>query len=400
MRILLINQYAGSPKLGMEFRPHWMAREWLAQGHQVRIVAGDQSHLRAVPLEAGRYDVEGVDYTVLRTTKYEGNSPARLANLLSFHAQLFRNKKRLAAWNPDVVIASSTNTMDVRPAVAIARRAGARFVYEVHDLWPLTPQLLGGMSTRHPMIMVMQREENYGYRNANHVVSLLPNTENYMRSHGLRPGRWTYVPNGVAAIGAELPAPTDYVEAIAELREKYPTILGYAGTHGLANDLPALLDQAGHCAKLGLAFVFVGAGPDRPQLIEKYAGEPNLLFLPRIERDRVRAVMQLWDAGYVGGRPSPLYEHGISPNKVSEYMAAGIPIVENVGAAKSPTQAADCGWVCNPTDRMDLRRALDDLATCSAARRLELGSSGQKFAQANLIHEVLADRMIAAMSRS
>ena len=34
MNILLINHYAGSPELGMEFRPYYMAKEWVKAGHQ------------------------------------------------------------------------------------------------------------------------------------------------------------------------------------------------------------------------------------------------------------------------------------------------------------------------------------------------------------------------------
>ena len=37
---------AGSPRDGMEFRPHALAREWQAEGHDVLIVAGSPSHVR------------------------------------------------------------------------------------------------------------------------------------------------------------------------------------------------------------------------------------------------------------------------------------------------------------------------------------------------------------------
>ena len=47
MNILYIDHYAGSPDMGMEFRPYYLAREWIKMGHQVTIVAGDYSHLRS-----------------------------------------------------------------------------------------------------------------------------------------------------------------------------------------------------------------------------------------------------------------------------------------------------------------------------------------------------------------
>ena len=47
MNILLINHYAGSPALGMEYRPYYLAREWVRAGHRVQIVAADFSHVRS-----------------------------------------------------------------------------------------------------------------------------------------------------------------------------------------------------------------------------------------------------------------------------------------------------------------------------------------------------------------
>ena len=38
MNILLINHYAGSSYYGMEFRPYYMARKWVKQGHNVTIL--------------------------------------------------------------------------------------------------------------------------------------------------------------------------------------------------------------------------------------------------------------------------------------------------------------------------------------------------------------------------
>ena len=39
MNILYINHYAGSPRMGMEFRPYYFAREWVKMGHDVTMIA-------------------------------------------------------------------------------------------------------------------------------------------------------------------------------------------------------------------------------------------------------------------------------------------------------------------------------------------------------------------------
>ena len=55
MNILLINHYAGSPSLGMEFRPYYMAREWLKMEHQTATVELAADHFGFNRDYFGRY---------------------------------------------------------------------------------------------------------------------------------------------------------------------------------------------------------------------------------------------------------------------------------------------------------------------------------------------------------
>jgi hypothetical protein len=77
MRLLLVNHYAGSPRHGMEFRPYYLAREWVRAGHEVTIVAASYSHVRAVqPEVAGEPReelIDGIRYRWLPTPHYAGN---------------------------------------------------------------------------------------------------------------------------------------------------------------------------------------------------------------------------------------------------------------------------------------------------------------------------------------
>lgn len=47
VNILYINHYAGGPQWGMEYRPYYLAREWVRSGHQVTLVGASHSHIRA-----------------------------------------------------------------------------------------------------------------------------------------------------------------------------------------------------------------------------------------------------------------------------------------------------------------------------------------------------------------
>lgn len=202
MNILLINHHAGSPRHGMEYRPYYLAREWLRRGHRVTVVAATASHVRtaapAVARSGESEDIDGIRYVWVRTPPYDGNGARRAVNMFAFVAGLYR----LGGWlaqevEPHVVIASSTYPLDSLRACRIARRCGARLVHEVHDLWPLTPMELGGMSRWHPFIAVMQWAEHHAYRHADRVVSMLPCAEPYMRERRLAEGKSVHVPNGI-----------------------------------------------------------------------------------------------------------------------------------------------------------------------------------------------------------
>jgi hypothetical protein len=61
LNIVYINHYAGSPAYGMEYRCHYLAREWVRSGHRVTIVAAAHSHVRSrQPAIDGRFTLQGV----------------------------------------------------------------------------------------------------------------------------------------------------------------------------------------------------------------------------------------------------------------------------------------------------------------------------------------------------
>ena len=113
MNILLINHYAGSPRDGMEYRPYYLAREWVRAGHRVQIVAAAYSHVRsrqpAMPDSGGGRDetIDGIAYRWLPAPAYAGNGVGRVKNIWAFLSRLWRESKALVqAFQPDVVIAS------------------------------------------------------------------------------------------------------------------------------------------------------------------------------------------------------------------------------------------------------------------------------------------------------
>lgn len=78
MKILLINHYAGSDLMGMEFRPYYFAREWIAAGHKVTVLGASFSHLRRrqpdVRSDLGVTEEGGVRFRWIRSNRYAGTA--------------------------------------------------------------------------------------------------------------------------------------------------------------------------------------------------------------------------------------------------------------------------------------------------------------------------------------
>ena len=409
MNILYLNHYAGTPALGMEYRPYYLAREWVRAGHRVQIVAADFSHVRARQPQAGDELIDGIAYRWLTTPRYQGNGLGRVWNIWRFLSQVWRQSRALVEqFKPDAVIASSTYPMDIWVARRIARMANAKLVFEVHDLWPLSPIELSGLSPRHPFIRLCQAAETAAYRDADVVVSMLPKVHDYMASRGLDLRKLHIVPNGISldewpqsGQGTLPPLREDVASAITAQRAVGRTVVAFAGSMGLPNALDVLLDAAVLLRFEPIAIVMVGDGHERERLAQciAVAGLQNVVMLPPLPKAQIPSLLALIDIAYIGWQRVPIYRFGIAPNKLMDYMMAGCAVLHSVEAGNDPVAESGCGLTVAPESPNAVADGLRQLAALPADQRRAMGERGRAFVLANHTYPVLAQRFIEAMQR-
>jgi glycosyltransferase involved in cell wall biosynthesis len=410
LNILLINHYAGSPIHGMEYRPYYFAKEWVRKGHNVTVVAASYSHLRQInPQCSGIVFVQvidGIRYVWFRTPGYAGNGLGRVANIAIFILQLVAHLRWLVKFcECGAVIASSTYTLDVLGAQWIASLAHARLIYEVHDLWPLSPIELGGMSPRHPFIRVVQWAEDFAYKNVNHVVSMLPLTEAHMLAHGMSPGKFHYVPNGVD-VGecpeSETALPAQHQEVLSKLKLEGRFIVGYAGAHGVANALESVISAAGLLVDSPVVFVFVGHGPEKSKL-QRLAAElspANIVFLPSVPKAAIASLFSSMDCLIISLQRKSLFRFGMSPNKLMDYMMAGVPVINAVDAGNDMVKESGCGLSVPAEDPASIAEAARRMMEMTVAQRSEMGARGRTYVALKHDRKKLAAEFLAIMLRS
>ena len=410
MNLLLVNHYAGAPQLGMEFRPFYMAREWVRAGHRVCIVAASYSHVRVrqpEPAERGREQtIDGVDYRWLPTPPYSGNGVARARNIAHFLARVWREGPRLARdFRPDAVIASSTYPMDIWVARRIARLCNpkpAKLIYEIHDLWPLSPIELSGMSPRHPFARLCQKAEDDAYRCADAVVSMLPNVHEHVAAHGLNPSRLKIVPNGIDPdewAAPPLPLREDVAACVRAARENGRLVVGYAGSMGLPNALDTLLDAAQLLSGDPIAIVMVGDGHERARLARRVEQETiaNVTLLPPIPKAQVPSFLAALDVAYIGWQRVPIYRFGIAPNKLLDYMMAACAVLHSVQAGNDPVAESGCGLTVAPESPAAVADGLRRMAELTPQQRRAMGERGRLHALAHHSYPQLARRFLEVL---
>lgn len=408
MKILLINHYAGSINHGMEFRPYYMSREWVKMGHDVTIVAASFSHLRQknIDMEEPIKEeyIDGIRYVWLKTPAYHGNGIGRIKNMLSFLRKLYKFEKVINKdLDPDVVIASSTYPLDSYPANWIAKKHKAKFVFELHDLWPMSPMVIGNMSKWHPFIMVMQKAEDYWCRNADLVVSLLPDAYKHLVTRGMSMDKYVVIPNGISPEewGDEKEdIPEEHRLFIDRLKSEDKFIVAYLGGLVESNNLLALVDVAEKMRdNETIHILLVGKGPEKVRIENRIEekGLSNITLLPFVPKKSVPAFLKRMDLLIRIASASKLEEFGASPNKIFDYMMSSKPVLWNYSSEKNLVSDAQCGFTIKDFTVNKLTEKLLEISKMGKKELQMLGKNGHEYVMNNFTYSKMAEKFINSL---
>jgi len=385
----------------MEHRPYHLGSQWVKLGHNVTIIAASYSHARSsqpkcTALINIEY-IEGIRYIWLKTPKYRGNDLKRVLNMFSFAWQLYFSTIPLEKL--ELVIDSSTYPLTIYGANRIAKKYGAKLIFEVHDLWPLSPIELGGYPRWHPFIILMQWAENYAYRKAHRVVSLLPKAKEHMVSHGMSPEKFVYIPNGVDVSGWLLSnqMPEEHTQFLENLKQNGKFIICYAGAHGIANALQNIIKAAKLLKEYDkIHFLLVGQGPEKENLKLLASTEDllNISFLPPVPKSSIPKLLSLMDAVYIGLKHEPLFRFGISPNKLMDYMMASKPVIYAIDAGNNLVADRGCGISVAPEDPRAIADAVLHLFEMSREDRDAMGRKGSEYVKSHHDYAMLANEFL------
>jgi glycosyltransferase involved in cell wall biosynthesis len=385
--VLLLSQYF-PPEVGAtQSRMQSFAEYLHERGHNVTVIAEFPNHpFGVVPARYRRHlvdDDRSNGYRVLRVwakASEEKTQRTRLAFYLSYSA--LATAMAPLTGRADVVFATSPPLFTALAGAALARLKRAPFVLDVRDLWPAAAEALNQISATGAMRRSAETAEHWLYRNAAAVVAVTRSFCTHIDAIRDKPPTTSLIPNGTLEMFFDA-APDEAVRTRLGARNG-DFLITFAGTHGIAQALPSVLEAAG-LVEGRVVFAFVGEGPMKAALVEQAEQFrlDNVHFHPQVPMIESPALLASSDALLVPLSAHPTFESFV-PSKLIDYMAVGRPVVLSAaGEARALLERAGGGIAVPPENPSSLAKALGELAADGETAR-QMGERGRAFARGRL----------------
>jgi glycosyltransferase involved in cell wall biosynthesis len=397
--VWMLNHYAQAPGEVGGTRHYSLARFLPAHGWDASVLAASIEHntgrdrLRAG--EPFRIDVHsGARFLWVRTPQYRRNGGGRAWNMLIYTLQVLRPGVTAGLPRPSLVIGSSVHPLAALAGAVLARRHGVPFLFEVRDLWPETLIAMGRLRANGLPARLMRALEKWLYRRAVRTIVLLPHADRYITGFGIAREKVVWIPNGIDLADEPPPSPVP---------DRPGFTIMYFGAHGEANGLGNVVRamavlQERH-AGVPVCLRLIGAGPSKPGLQRLAAdlGLTNISFEDPVPKDQIPVKAAEADAFIFNLVDAPVFQFGISSNKLFDFMAAGRPIVFCCRSSNNPVADAGAGPTVMPDDPSALANAIAALAARPVVERARMGSAGRAYVEQHHDFRVLAGRLAALM---
>ncbi|TFH34458.1 MAG: glycosyltransferase WbuB, partial [Anaerolineales bacterium] len=287
----------------------------------------------------------------------------------------------------DLVWGTSPPIFQAVSSAWLARWRRVPFLLEVRDLWPYFAVATGVVRSG-LLIRMSNWLEKWLYRAADVVVVNSPGFIEHVRARGAK--RVELVPNGVDCEAFSQASDTGALRERLAIKNGFVVL--YAGAHGLSNDLITVLGAARELkAEPEIHFVFVGAGKEKERLKAqaKHWGLDHVHFIDPVPKQEMPALLAQADAGLAILLAIDAYKTTY-PNKVFDYMAAGLPVVCAIdGVIRQVVEQGQAGIFVQPGDAHAIAEGIQSLVA-DRERARAMGAAGRRWVCAHHDRKSLA----------
>ena len=347
------------------------------RGHEVTIVARAGEGLpadsapgpgtRLIRVDAGRPGPAGTGLP----------GPLRLLGearrIVGVIAQVRRQARAVDALDlrPDLVQAMGFLALPV--AARLARRSGARLVYDARDLYVESNNIA---RLPRPLRAIFAWQEGRLARAADAVLTVNDSCADYLE-HRYGIPRPTVVMNGQLPWTPPEPRPDRIRQALGLAPAR--RIALYHGGFMRDRGLLELVEAVAPTRMADIDMVFMGSGPEEARLravIDSLAARSRIHVLPPVPPTELLEWVASADVGVMVNQPRTLNERLSTPNKLFECLTAGTPVVSSDFPERRRiilgTDDGPLGRVCDPTDAAAIASAIREVIDLDQAQAAAL----------------------------
>ncbi|MDB3952202.1 glycosyltransferase family 4 protein [Gammaproteobacteria bacterium] len=352
MKVLYFHQHFSIPQGPGAIRSYEMSKCLINRGHQVVMVCGsfvgNSTGLEGNFIKGRRRgNVEGIE--VIEFDLAYSNADGFLSRTWTFLKYAFHSLIIVFTEKYDLIFATSTPLTASIPGIFAKIFKKKPFVFEVRDLWPELPKAMGVITN--PLILsLMSALEWLSYHSANHLVALSPGIAEGIKKRGIKSEHITLIPNGCDIDIFEDTSQSWRPETIND--KDFLAI--FAGTHGIANGLNNVIDAAAELNIRGrkdIKILLIGSGQLKSSLIDRVNKEKleNVVFHDPVNKKLLSGLISSSNIGLQTLANVPAFYYGTSPNKFFDYLAGGLPVVNNYpGWIADIIKETNSGYVVPP----------------------------------------------------
>jgi glycosyltransferase involved in cell wall biosynthesis len=382
MKILFLTQFYPPESGAPQNRISDLARRLASWGHRVEVLTALPNYPGGVVFSGYRnravLEEERDEIRVIRTWILASPGKGFVRRLAGYWSFVFSSVAfgLPKIHRPDAVVVELPPLFLGLSGYVFSRLLRSRLILNVSDLWPASAVAMGVVRNR-ALIRLSVALEEFLYRKADLITGQTEGIVEDIRAR-IPARRVSLITNGVDMARFPATGPSARESAKAEFGLAGLFVVGYAGLHGHAQGLGTLVEAARLVADIpDVAFVLVGEGPLKADLVTAAAGLSNVRFLPNVPATRVPGLLSSFDVAVVPLRRLPLFR-GALPSKMFEAMAAGVPIVLSVeGEAQRVVEGAGSGICVEPENPKALADAVRSLHEDPEGRR-RMGERGRQ----------------------
>ncbi len=373
--ILMIVHTMGNLEVTDNDRFTYIAKKLVEKGHHVEIVTSDFEHHKKRYRDENIIKQHPFDITFLHENYYKKNiSIQRVLGHISFAERLKKYLKERI--KPDVVYCAIPPTVSASVTSSYCRKNNIKLVIDIQDLWPESFSIALGNSVLSRVILKpMEIIVNSVYRQANSTVAV---SETYLKRAekvNLR-SKEKYV----VYLGTDSQLIDNYEEFPEVNKKKDEFWVGYIGNLGNSYDFKNVFIALSKLKQEGITnikFIIVGDGDKRGK-IERLAKDyyQNTIITGYLPYKEMFSYLKKFDVAVnpiIAGTASSIV------NKVGDYAAAGIPVVntQDNQEYRNLLEMYEAGINTIPEDSDDIARKIKNLYGNDKLRK-KMGENNRK----------------------